>query len=125
MRKRGPKKLCHLALSLLLFLPAVPTLAENESFELHLEEALAWQGAGLLDETMDAWTESAPEPNLTEINLESLPETFTRMAEEAKEADMAEEAKPKGRWIKRHWYVPVLAVIVVGFAIAIENNPYS
>ena len=121
MRTRCPKTLCYLALSLLLFLPAVPTLAEDETFELHLEEALAWQGGGLLDEIMDSWTESAPEPNLTEINLESLPENFTRMAEEAKEADLAEEAKPKGRWIKRHWYVPVLAVVVGGFAIAVAT----
>ncbi len=129
MRTRGPKQLYCLALSALLFLPAVPALAEGESFELHLEEALALQGAGLLldeIEAMDGSTELEPTPetNLTEVRLESLPETSARMAEQAAEDDMAAEAKPKGfgRWLKKHWYVPVLVAVAIGVVVVDDDD---
>ena len=124
------RQLCSVALSLLLFLPAVPAVADGDSarggFELHLEEALAFQGSAFaLAATADE-TEATQETLYTDVEPRSLREVAMQVSAQEAGADPADQMKPEkkgfGRWLKKHWYVPVLAAVAIGVAIGDDDS---
>ena len=134
-----PRQLFSLSLTLLLFLPALPARAAGGDFELHLEQALTLQGADLpfgdraADEGMELRTGegvAAPDADLAAAGRatagrESLRETSSaRLLKEAAKTDLAQQANRggTGRWLKKHWYVPVIVAVAAGLALADDGS---
>lgn len=125
------KQLCSLSLSLLLLLPAMPALAQSPAVEREFDlglEALDLEAATLGDESTAgaepadraASSDAAPTVRLAATELPSSPEISRQRADRTR---LAEMAKPKkrggfGRWLKKHWYVPVLAAAAVGVSVS-------
>ncbi len=134
-RKRG-NKLFSLTLAVLLFLPAVPASAGDSAagdggIDLRLEQALALSGASfelgeiagdadLATHASAGGTQELPsEP--TAVDLTSLQDT-SRMNQVAAEHELGDQTRGKrgfGRWLKKYWYIPVLAA---GAAVALSGD---
>lgn len=135
MTTPSPKQLFGLSLAVLLFLPTVPAIAAGTAgdggIDLRLEQALALQGATFelgevagdnfdLDPPV-AGEAAATEPGVDEPDLTSLRDT-SRMHEVAAEKRLGDQARGNrgfGRWLKKYWYIPVLAA---GAAIALSDD---
>ena len=129
MRTSSHRQLCSIALSLLLFLPAVPVYAGDDSaaggeLSLHLEEALAFQGSSFGLEAADDEGEATQE-TYTDVGPRSVQEVSQQVYAQEAGPDPADQMKPKksfGRWLKKHWYVPVLAAVAIGVAIGDDDS---
>ncbi len=130
------------SLSLLLLLPAIPadageTAAGQGELDLHLQEALALQGASLpFDVTKDvaetALAQSEQQiklmaPDLAQTNH---PSSQWMASEEtsriAFETQVVRQVNSHGgefrKWIKKYWYVPVIAGAVIGVALSDDGS---
>ena len=115
---------------MLLFLPAVPASAGG-GIDLQLEQALALQGAtfelgdvagaGDLAPGAGDRRSPAPESDLAPPDLSNL-EDSSRMHEVAAEKHLGDQARDGsgfGRWLKKYWYIPVLAAAAI---IAVSDD---
>ncbi len=120
------RRIFSLSLALLLFLPAL-AIAGDGSIDLNLEHALALQGATFkLDEFAAEAADVAgrdgaslagpPEAGLGQDGLARLQDS-PRVQEVAAEQYLADRARDGsggfGRWMKKYWYVPVLAAAAI------------
>ncbi len=131
MTTPSPRQLFSLALAALLILPAVPASAADGGIELHLEQALALQGATFtLDQVAGddfrlgqsaAGEAEAAEPAVEAPDLTSLGDA-SRMHEVAAEVRLEQQVYRNwgfGRWLKKYWYIPVLAA---GAIVALSDD---
>ncbi len=126
--QQSHRQLCSIALSLLLFLPAVPVYAGGDSaaggeFDLHLEEALAFQGSTFGLEADDEG--EATQETYTDVGPRSVQEVSQQVSAQEAGPDPADQMRSKkgfGRWLKKHWYVPVLAAVAIGVAIGDDDS---
>ncbi len=129
MKSPGRKQLCSVVLAALLFLPAMPAAAApaGGGIDLQLEKALALQGADFLlagsaaDEGLASGLDEPGERALApELKRRSLEEVALELRQKADDdPDRQPAAKGGfGRWVKKHWYVPVLAAAAIGVAVA-------
>lgn len=136
---RGRRALCGLSLAAVLLGLPVPALAGDlisaggasdpyreetpaAGFDLRLAEVLAVEGPRLYPEGSVAADRPGGAPaGAPEIRLPGFGDPHP-LADQAAEQVLADQATPQrkkgvGRWLKKHWYVPVLAAIAVGVAI--------
>lgn len=127
MRAPVIRKSSGLTLALLLVVPVVPAAAlENDpaapAIDLQLEAALAAQGStfGLTgDLAVEPESSNAvAETDAAEISLSEMrAEAWAMQEDDDPAAGMKTEKKGFGRWLKKHWYVPVLAAVALGVAL--------
>ncbi len=137
MRTPTHRHLLSFSLMALLFLPALPAGAGDAGttggdFDLHLEEALALQGVSLpFSETVAKGSLDRAEGvatlhgEQTVARRENLRESSSaRIDRVAAERELAQEANRggTGRWLKKHWYVPVIVAVAAGFALADDGS---
>ena len=122
----SPKQLFSLSLAALLCLPAVPVSAAGATagdVDLNLERVLAFGGAtfpagaaAVVSEDSAVVASDRPvtrvggEADLTGLNDVS---RMHQVAAEKRLEDQARGGGGFGRWLKKHWYVPVLAAAAV------------
>ena len=133
MRTPSRKELCSVALAVLLFLPAMPAGAASTAeggIDLHLEEALTLQGADFLlartasDEGLSSRLESPADSRSTpELRRKSFEEVALQMRKKGDD-EMSQQPNSGGfgGWVKKHWYVPVLAAIAIGLVVADSDD---
>jgi hypothetical protein len=130
MSTTGYRGFCGLSLAVLLLCPLAPAGAWNLSLAdgyhgSYLEETSAAEGFGLqLEETF-----AAEGLGVQMVGQETPSSQFRltaaldpeKLSQVAAQQEVAEQATPKkgktGRWLKKHWYVPVLAAIAIGVAV--------
>jgi hypothetical protein len=145
MSKPGYRELCSLSLAAgLLFLPAMSAVAGGRSAavaerdfqldEAQMEEALSVEGfhlrlEGLLpaeapgpdaEEPLMAANEPVPplaSGGLVWTGSGDLSELAQVAAQQTPDPEVAPVKEKKGGWLKKHWWVPVLAAVAVGVAI--------
>ena len=133
MKTLRHRPLFSLSLSVLLLMQTLPALAQEAaegSFDLRLEEALALQGTNLFfDESFQLASvtshEARPETRFSRTSLASLSQDSERLEEINAQNNVASRTKEKGkfgRWVKKHWYVPVLAAAVIGVAVSDDGS---
>ena len=129
MSMRGHKELCSLSLLLLLLWPAVPAgsqevVVTERGYDLQLENTLAGKEYSFqLDGSAESDTVQA-------IRVSDLRLTFRNvweLQEQEVQATPAARAEPKkkrkaGRWLKKHWYVPVLVGLVLGGVLLDDDD---
>jgi hypothetical protein len=115
------RRLSGLTLAVLLVVPAVPATAQQSApaaakFELQLEAALEAQGStfGFAIEPASKETDSA-EISLSEMRAEAW--TLQEGDDDPAAAMKPDKKRGFGRWLKKHWYVPVIAAVLVGVAL--------
>ncbi len=135
--KTSYNAIVSLTLSLLLCVPVASASSDGQSkIDLRLEEALTFSGdgplfAGIADGETEPWAEGASEvtapsqprleePGRTPIGVSA---QSSKAAAEAALADRAAGGDGGfGRWIKKHWYVPVLAAVAIGVVVSDDGD---
>ena len=94
------------------------------------EEALALQGADFmlagaasddgLSSRLDSPADSRPTPELRRKSLEEVALQMRKKADE--DVSQQPNAGGFGRWVKKHWYVPVIAAVAIGFVVADSDD---
>ena len=123
-------RLMGLALSCAVLLATSPVAAGEialtpRDFRLHLAEAYLGQqtdSTSPASDSLQADTASTPSVSFA---LEPLT-SQAYLAEAAAEAQAERGAMPQrsgfGRWLKKHWWVPVLVAAAVGFAVSDDDD---
>ena len=124
MTTPSPNKLFILSLAMLLFLPVVPASAGDSAgstIDLRLEQALALKGETFELGEIAGDQEAVAEFDLEKSDLMSLKDSplVRQVAAEQHLADQARGNRGFGRWLKKHWYVPVL---VAAAAVALSGD---
>ncbi len=139
MRTPFHRNVTSLSLSLLLLLPVIPVGAGEAAVdqggnELHLVKALAAQGAALpfeLTEEVVRFEIELPDrlAETSPVLLErSKPvqwmasEETSRIAFETQVARQVNTHGGFGKWLKKYWYVPVIAGAVLGVAVSDDGS---
>ena len=125
------RRFSSLTLAALLLTPALPASAADAwarpDMQLDLEAALRAQ-----ESTFGAAVETGPEATgaetaSREIALSEVRAEAWALDEGAE--DPAGKVKPEtrslGRWLKKHWYVPLLAAVALGVALDSDDNDAS
>ena len=126
MRSKRYRKLLAIPLAAILQLSALAATAGevivSEGFSLKLEEAVV-DAALVIESDLPQALEFEPVPavGLTELSLRVLPDAIL-MAQEGGDPAPTQEKKGVGRWLKKHWYVPVLAAIVLGVVLTDDDD---
>ena len=119
-----------LSVCALLASAAAPAHAGNgeRRLDLDLEQALKSESLTPVPQAEEAGRENS-EPSkalrVEEFRLHEAAEAYSR-SEAGVAAAAAAEATPKrhgfGRWLKKHWYVPVLVGAAIGFAVSDDSD---
>ena len=90
------------------------------AFSLHLEETLAPVELGPEPATSEAAETGAVDSSpLATLHVAALAvEVGATVAIEAQEGQAAPQRKGFGRWLKKHWYVPVLIGAAIGVSVS-------
>ena len=127
MRSSTTRALSGLTLAALLLAPTLAASAQDSTvtgLQLDLEAALAAPGsafaAGVEAEAAGGAAEAATaEISLSEVRAEAW---ALDEGEDDPAAAMKPEKKGFGRWLKKRWYVPVLAAAVLAVALDDDDN---
>ena len=110
-------------LALLVPVAAGGEEAVEESFRLHLDEAI--EVGVLAAEPLATAERNHSELNLSDLGAIGSVAEFAGSAA-AVEAQQEAQASSKmggfGRWLKKHWYVPVLVGVLVGATALDDDN---
>lgn len=135
MRTQRHQALISLSLGVLLIVPTGSIFGqEGESsqttVDLRLAKTLEFRNADQFEETSMgvepfqlARLDVAPSQSqgLAGGSLAGLQQDSDRLEQVNAQNTLSDSAKPKkgrfGRWVKKHWYVPVLAAAVIGVAV--------
>lgn len=133
MRTSGLMKVCGFGLAMLLVLaPVVPAGAEasGRGFDLGLEQALGSEmadfKAAVTPEEPAGEELSAAQDVAPPIRLASLQEAAWQRSQQQQQQATQSSPQPKkrgfGRWLKRHWWVPVLVGVAVGVVLLDDDS---
>ena len=91
---------------------AAGEVSTGERFSLHLEDAVLVEGPVYQSDFPEVVElQPAPAVGITELRSMVRSDAY-RMSQEPSDQTSTEEKKGVGRWLKKHWYVPVLAVVL-------------
>ena len=129
------KGVVSLALSLCFFVPTLSARAEEQAkIDLRLEEALAFSGGmqpfgealATIHEASDENSAVATRPQPRLGTTDRAPNGVSYQTSEAEaEEELAERVKGEGgfgRWLKKRWYIPVLAAVAIGVAVGDDGS---
>ncbi len=130
MSIRGHKELCSLSLLVVLLWPAVPAGSQEvvlteRGYDLQLESALAGKEYSFqLDGSAE--NDTAQAIRVSDLRLTTFRNVW-ELSEEEMQATPAAPAEPKkkrkaGRWLKKHWYVPVLVGLLLGGVVLDDDD---
>ena len=130
MSLRGHKELCSLSVLVLLLWPVAPAGSQEvvlteRGYDLQLENALAGKEYSYqLDRSAE--NDTAQAIQVSYLRLTTIRNVW-ELSEEEMQATPAERAEPKkkrkaGRWLKKHWYVPVLVGLLLGGAVLEDDD---
>lgn len=134
MTTRTHKRISVLLIAALLLAAALPAVAQEArgsdstggEIRLHLAEALSFEPIPGLDslpgETGTAESVTPPRAPLSDLGQTTAWGSWRALQQaEAMEEEAAPKKRGAGRWLKKHWYVPVLAAAAVG-ALTIDSG---
>ncbi len=120
------RKLLAVPLVAMLQLSAITAVAgevtTGEALSLHLEDAVLVEGPVYQTDFPEVVErQPAPAVGLTELRLLVESDAYL-MSQDASDPASTQEKKGVGRWLKKHWYVPVLAAIVLGVVLTDDDD---
>jgi len=126
MGSQGYRKLLAVPLVAILQLSAIAAVAGEvstaELLSLNLEEAVIVEGPVYqTDFPQVVELHPAPAVGLTELRLLVQSDAYV-MSQDASDPASTQEKKGVGRWLKKHWWVPVLAAVVLGVVLLEPND---
>ena len=131
MNMDGNKRICGMLMVVLLVVSAVPAGAETlwttrNDFDLQLAAAQNDETFGFdASAAKLAADEIAQQIEVNRLNLvqrQRVSEIGQQVLMQSSGNQGAPSKKGKGRWLKRHWYIPVLAAVALGAAFEVGGD---
>ncbi len=131
MNMDGYKRICGMLLAVLLVVSAVPAGAEDiwttkNEFDLQLDGALNGESFELFSNAPSPGSaDTARQAESSGLNLaqrQSVSEIGKQALMQSSGTQGAPKKKGTGRWLKKHWYVPVLAAVALGVGLEVGDG---
>ena len=114
-------------LATVLMLAAIPAGAgevpAEEAFSLHLEDVVLLETPVVDTGSLEVvGVEEVPAIGITELQSTVLSDARTLSRAVTDQASAQTDKGGAGRWLKKHWYVPVLAAVILGAVLIGDDD---